>query len=371
MYNRSDSLKESSAGFGGREPSESSLECVAIVWTELQQVMLCALVKQANWSVRLIFVRDGIRVLATTQNLGAQIVRVPNLSYSANDIPRYRDAARRIIDPLLATQQKSYRCLTWTTEHPLSKAIVRQPACGAISFFEDGTGSYVDWGTAGWRHGIKYVVTKAWINLASALEVGARVMHRPKDVEFWSLFPDPAPGKRIPRRALASSSFRLALEETLMSESHPPKLVEGSVVYLPSPYADCNLMNDEEEIAVHADALLRVFREYEKHQPPIFWKSHPRADVDREEARIREVQRRVSRKINVIRSPLNIEQVLIANEEIPLTVISVASSAVYTLAAIKLRNHELICVDSPLLRRHFSQATRLYRFFAKIGVKVL
>lgn len=353
-----------------RKVSKVQLDCVAIVWTELQQVMLTAIVLQEGWQLSIVFVRDGIRLLDVVKKPGTRIVRVPNLSYSVHQIKDYRRVVLGTIRSSLA-EVGEYRFLTWTLESPLAKGIASRPECKSISFFEDGAGSYLYMGRFGWRNGLKYLVTKLLINLA--LWHGRNLISTPaeKSAEFWSLFPNPVSGKAIRRRVLSHESFRSAMLAASLTEHSVHALSKGSVLYLPSPFADCNLMTDAEEIEIHVDALRRFFDYERKPVEALLWKSHPRAIPYREHARIDAIRKQLSVEIEVVPTDLNIEQILLSNQDIELSIVSVFSSAIYTLEALGINRHKVVCIDSRLLRAHRPELKNLYHFFHQIGVQVI
>jgi hypothetical protein len=155
------------------------------------------------------------------------------------------------------------------------------------------------------------------------------------------------------------------------SDRKMPKLPQGAILYLPSPFADDDLLTDAEEVEVNADALRRFL--YAKRRPDslVLWKPHPRANQELERERIEAVRGQLEAKIQVVPAESIVEQILLANQAVELSVVSPASSSIYTLLALENPHHRLVCVDSPLLRSRVPLMPDLYEFYKRIGIEVI
>jgi hypothetical protein len=348
----------------------SHLACVAIVWTQLQQVVLTAMLRQENWKLDVLFVREGMPLLDPLKQLSAMVVTLPDLSYSARAIGLYKSAGRDVINPSLG-DIGAYRCLTWTLESPLSRFIFTRSACKSIDLFEDGAGSYLNQGRFGWRYGFKYVVTKALINLGLWRIHRLRKTAMEASAVVCSLFPTVLPGSGMRRRPLRRDCYRQALLDANASDREMPKLQQGAILYLPSPFADDDLLTDAEEVEVNADALRRFLHARRRPDGLVLWKPHPRANQELERERIEAVRGQLEATIQVVPAESIVEQILLANQPVELSVVSPASSSIYTLLALGNPRHRLVCVDSPLLRSRVPLMPELYEFYRRIGIEVI
>ncbi|HTA66426.1 MAG TPA: hypothetical protein VK753_13080, partial [Xanthomonadaceae bacterium] len=179
-----------------------------MVWTQLQQVVLAAILSQEAWKLDLIFVREGMPLLVSIAR-SARVVVLPNISYSARAIRQFRRAGSDLILPALEGMT-AYRCLTWTLENPLARFVFARSACKSIVLFEDGTGSYMNRGRFGWRHGLKYVMTKAFIHIGLSRALGLRTTAGERDAEYYCLYPK-AMKSGTNARAVRIDSYREAL----------------------------------------------------------------------------------------------------------------------------------------------------------------
>ena len=358
------------------EPSEgdhtaaAEYGCVAIVWTQLQQIVLTALLRQENWKLDVLFIREGMPLLEPLERLSAAVVMLPDLSYSARAIGRYRSAGRALINPALR-HIGAYRCLTWTLESPLARFIFTRSACKSLDLFEDGAGSYLNQGRFGWRYGFKHVVTKALINLGLWRIHRARITAMEANAVVCSLFPTALPGSGMRRRPLRRDGFRQALLDANASDCTMPTLPQGAILYLPSPFADDDLLTDAEEVEVNVDALRRFLVAEQRSGSLVLWKPHPRAIQELELERIEAVRRQFSINIQVVPAESIVEQILLANQAVELSIVSPASSSIYTLLALENPHHRLVCVDSPLLRSRVPLMPDLYEFYKRIGIEVI
>ncbi len=352
------------------EGAEPRLGCVAIAWTPLQQVVLIAILRQEHWKIDVLFVREGMHVFDSIRQISAKIVTLPEVSYSARAIGLYRRAGRDLIHPALAGIG-AYRCLTWTRENPLARFIFARSACKSIVLFEDGTGTYVDYGRFCWRLGPKYMATKLLINLGLWRIHNLRMSVAEAEAEICVLFPAALPGGTAFPKLVSHDCFRQVLQDVNASDQEICDLPDGAILYLPSPFEDFHLLTEEEEIEVNVEALRRFLDSESRPGRPVLWKSHPHAMQDMERGRMEKVSNRLGIRIRSLPAVVISEQIALANQNLTMSIVSPSSSSIYTLKALGNPRHRLVCVDSPLLRSRVPMISDLYAFYRKIGIEVI
>lgn len=339
---------------------------VAIVWTPLQQVMLTSILREDDRAIDVLFLREGTRLLDHLARRTGKVVVVPDLSYSVRAVPGYRRACNDLLAPALAGLGR-YRCYAWTLENPFARFLFMRPGCESIHLFEDGAGTYADQGRFAWRFGPKHVLAKFLIG------VGLRDTHRlrrtpvERRAEFSLLYPEAFPGEGFRLRAIRRDCYHQTVLETDAGGVEMPKLPDGAILYLTSPFE----LSDRQNEDAHAHALGRALETARGRDRPVFWKPHPRADIDAEMRWMRAVARLLAIDIQPLPGNLISEQVALANGDVGLDIVSAASSSLYTLKALDIDGHRLVCIDSPLLRSNIRLVPRLYAFYRRIGIEVL
>ncbi|HEY2345031.1 MAG TPA: polysialyltransferase family glycosyltransferase [Xanthomonadaceae bacterium] len=350
----------------GQAQGQAGQDGAAIVWTPLQQVMLTSILREQDRTIDVLFLREGTRLLDHLAQRTRKVVVVPDLSYSVRAIARYRRTCNDLLAPELAGLRR-YRCYAWTLENPFARFLFMRPDCAAIHLFEDGVGTYSDPGRFAWRFGPKHVLAKFLIG------VGLRDTHRlrrtpiEKRAEFSLLYPEAFRGKGFRLKAIDRDCYRQTVLETDAAGAAVPGLPEGAILYLSSPIELSDTQNED----AHAHALGRLLETERDRDRPIFWKPHPRANLDSEMRWMRAVAARLKVAIEPLPGGLISEQIALANRDVGISIVSALSSSLYTLKALDIDRHRLVCIDSPLLRSHVHLMRDLYAFYRRIGIEVV
>lgn len=343
-----------------------NVENIAIVWTQLQQILLAAILSDQNRSVNVLFVREGLPILECLSRRSIKILNVPNTPFSIKSISQYRKTLTKIIRPAIANI-KNYRCYTWTCDNPLARSLIYDSRCSAVNFFEDGTGTYNNLGPYSYKLGIKHTLTTLIIracmfNLAIQL-----VSFRRRRSSFYLLYPDAMYKIGAELRQVSQRFYKEAILESMQSTYENCDIPCNSLVYLTSPF----MIKDEVARAIHLRALLKLEKTRSDKYEQVFWKPHPRADLQREVALAESISKEMGLNIKLLPSGISSEQLALHNSEKKIIFASVASSSIYTLQALDIKNHELICIDSLALRKCFGYLDALYEFYRNIGIKLL
>ena len=352
--------------------SSSNMQNVAFVWTEFQQNILNAILLQDQRQIDVLFIRKGIGEFSNLVNSSKRVVNLHDTACSYRNSRVLRREIQTNVKPYLSKEQ-SVRVYSWTVDHPYVRSVIFDASCEELHLFEDGTGSYVDFGWFNHKLGVKALLSKLALH-ASLHEHGAFSRY-PTDLPIygWSLFPGAYP--RIPtiRKELFHQEYRNSI--SLMdgeSDSAAPQIPDGSIFYIPSPYADCNLVSDEEEVEMHSQALSLLVEDGDiAYGATIYWKPHPRANPERERERIKCIEGRSGLCVKVVEGNVGMESIALKNKNIELSFFSLASSALYGISALGIDNHRVCAVRLKELTNRFPHIVSLYDFFDKAKIRII
>lgn len=350
----------------------SSNKSVAFVWTEFQQKILSAILLQEQQQIDVLFIRKGIGELSNLSDSCERVVYLPNIHCSYRNSRLLRQVIEAQVRPVLKGM-KSLKVYSWTVEHPYVRSAIFSGRCDELHLFEDGTGSYIDLGWFNQKLGLKEFLSKLALH-ASLFELGGfRVC--PKDIPIygWSLFPGAYPGLPARRKALFHHSYRSSISSVndnfLVSALDIP---EGSIIYIPSPYADCNLVSNDEEVEMHSQALKKLTsNNYISVGGTVYWKPHPRANPIKERDRIRRIEEKSGLFLRVVEVSVGMESFALENEKVALSFFSLASTSLYGISALGIDNHKVFAIKLKVFTDKFPHVSSLYEFFDKSNVIVI
>lgn len=348
-----------------------NMKNIAFVWTEFQQRILNTILHQDQQQIDVLFIRKGIGEFSRLIDSCKRVVYLPDTACSYRNSRVLRGEIEAHVKPCLSEAQ-SVRVYSWTVDHPYVRSVIFGGSCEELHLFEDGTGSYVDFGWFNHKLGVKAFLSKLALH-ASLPEYGAFSLY-PSDLPIygWSLFSGAYP--RIPtiRKKLCHEEYRSSLsssgDDTGVVSINIP---DCSIVYIPSPYADCNLMSDDEEIELHSEAIkLLSSNNYISYGDVIYWKSHPRANLIKERKRIKCIEDNTGVFIKIL-GGAGMESVALDNKSVELRFFSIASSALYGISALGVEAHKVYAIKLDGLTNRFPHISSLYCFFDKAGIEVI
>ena len=349
-----------------------NIKNIAFVWTEFQQKILNTILHQDQQQIDVLFIRKGVGEFSRLIDSCKRVVYLPDTACSYRNSRVLRGEIEANVKPCLAEAQ-SVRVYSWTVDHPYVRSVIFGGSCEELHLFEDGTGSYVDFGWFNHKLGVKAFLSKLALH-ASLPEYGAFTRY-PTDVPIygWSLFPGAYP--RIPtmRKELCHNEYRKSVSFIDgESDAAAPHIPDGSIIYIPSPYADCNLVSDDEEIEMHSQALaLLVSNSDIACGATIYWKPHPRANLERERERIKRVEERSGLFVKVVEESVGMESLALNNKNAELSFFSLASSALYGISALGIDGRKVCAIRLKALTDRFPHIVSLYEFFHKAKIRVI
>lgn len=340
---------------------------IAFVYTEYQQNILFAICLQENIQLDVIFVRNNISMHHDIGNFVKKVILIEDIPFSWRSIRRYYREYKNIIFPEI-NPKESYLIFSWSIENPLVRLVLNRLKKKKIYLFEDGAGSYVQRGY--FNLAIKDFIVTAFIDLIIDLISFKIKPYNRKHFTGWSLYANCFPDFNIEKKIIGHQYF----QEVMLGSIHDNEIIalqKGSVVFIQQPYVEMTILNEEEYIQVHIDAVMKMKKYILDNNFKIIWKLHPRTNLDDEHRRMKIVSKHTGVQFEIIKERWNMEHIAYINREVKIQYFSLGSSSLYVILSLIPKSTSIFLIENEILIQKLSKQDQVNKLYNIIGIKLI
>ena len=338
---------------------------VAFVYTEYQQNILFAICLQEKIQLDVIFVRNNISMHHDIHNFAKKVILIEDIPFSWRSMRGYYREYKNIILPEI-NPEESYLVFSWSIENPLVRLALNELKKKKIYLLEDGAGSYVKRGL--FQLGIKHFLATVLIDsLVDVISFKVKPYSR-KSFVGWSLYDNCFPDFKIEKKIIKHKYFQKSMMG-LIENNEMINLEKASIVFIQQPYVEMTILNEEEYIKIHTDAVMKMTKYMSDDCMKIIWKLHPRTNIEDEYRRIEKIEIQTCVKLEIMKERCNMEHVAYVNKENAIRYFSLGSSSLYVILALVSKSTSVSLIENETLKQELSTQEQVNTFYNSIGIK--
>ncbi len=337
---------------------------IAFVYTEYQQNILFAICLQEKIQLDVIFVRNNITMHHDIHNFAKKIIIIEDIPFSWRLTGRYYREYKETILPEI-NPEESYLIFSWSIENPLVRLALNGLKKKNIYLLEDGAGSYVKRGL--FQLGIKHFLVTAFIDfLIDIISFKVKSYSR-KSFVGWSLYANCFPDFKIEKKIIEHKYFQQAMMG-LIENNEMIDLKKDSMVFIQQPYVEMTILNEEEYIKIHTEAVMKIKKYMPDDSMKIIWKLHPRTNIEDENRRGEKIEIHTGIKLEIMKERCNMEHVAYVNRENAIRYFSLGSSSLYVILALIPKTASIFLIENETLKQKLSTQEQVNEFYRSIGI---
>jgi len=342
---------------------------IAFVFTEYQQNILFAICLQKNTHIDILFIRKNIALHHNVNKFTGKIIYFKDTPFSWRSVWKYYRVYRETIHPVLDNKE-DYLVFTWSLDNPIVKHTINSFKTTTIHLFEDGSGSYVRWGFYNYNLGFKTFIVSSFIFLSTnLLSFRFRPLNR-SSIKGYSLFDNSFPDLNIEKELITHQNFQKIIENSVAKCGDIFEFNNESIVFITSPYVEFGILNENEYIEVIIKSIEKIYQK-NKVVKKVYWKVHPRTNVENEKSRLRSVEETTNIDFEIVYADFNIELIAFANRQNKIQYYSLGSTSLYVIKALVSDDSEVYLLESELLKGKLTTQFQLSQLYKSIGVKII
>lgn len=340
---------------------------IAFVYTEYQQNILFAICLQEKIQLDVVFVRKNISMHHDIYNFSKKVILIEDIPFSWRLIGKYYKEYKNIILPEI-NPNESHLIISWSIENPLVRLVLNALKKKKIYLLEDGAGSYVKRGF--FQLGIKHSLVTIFIDsLIDIMSFKVKPYNR-KSFVGWSLYGNCFPDFNIEKNIIDHKYFQQAIIGSI-ENNEIIDLEKGSIVFIQQPYVEMAILNEEEYIKIHTEAVMQMKKYVLDNSMKIIWKLHPRTIIDDENRRIEEIEIQTGVKLEIMKERCNMEHVAYVNKENRLRYFSLGSSSLYVILALLPESTFVFLIENQTLKQKLSTQEQVNTIYKSIGIELI
>ncbi len=342
---------------------------IAFVYTEYQQNILFAVCEQENIEIDILFVRKDIPLHKNADRYMHKVIYYEDNSFSWRSIGKYYQEYMKTMAPHIDNSSE-YRIFTWSMVNPMSRYAINLTQCKNIDFIEDGSGSYAKWGFNNYNSGFKTFAVSSFIFLFTNIFSKSMMPLNHSYVSGWSLFDGCYPDFNINKNLIEHHYFQKAMMGS-MQEKDDVSLEKGSMVFIQQPYVEMTILNEDEYIRIHTEAVVKMKKHSLNNRLTIIWKLHPRTDIDDEVRRVKKIKAQTDVEFEIIKEKWNMEYLAYINRENKIQYFSLGSSSLYVISALVSESTSVFLIENEALKQKLPAQVQINEFYKSIGIGLI
>ena len=340
---------------------------IAFVYTEYQQNILFAICSQEKIQLDVIFVRNNIAMHHDIHNFAKKVILFEDIPYSWRSIKKYYQEYTLKILPEIDLNEH-FVVFSWSIEHPSVRLLLNKLSQKKIYMLEDGTGSYLKRGM--FQLGMKHFLATAFISfLVDIISVKIKPYSK-KNFIGWSLYDNCFPDFNIKKSLIEHQYFQKSMMG-LIENNEIIDLEKGSIVFIQQPYVEMTILNEEEYIKIHTEAVMKMKKYMPDNSMKIMWKLHPRTNIEDENKRVEKIEMYTDIKLKVMKERQNMEHVAYVNRENEIQYFSLGSSSLYVILALVPESTSVSLIENETLKQKLPIQRQVNTFYKSIGIKLI
>ncbi|MGB9735987.1 MAG: polysialyltransferase family glycosyltransferase [bacterium] len=346
------------------------MKTIAFVNSEYQQNILFAICLQEGIKCDIVFIRKNIVVHKAIQEFARDVVLFDLIPFSWRSITRYYNAYKDIILPHINLRDK-YRVFTWTlTDYPVIRLLLNNLKDKEICLFEDGAGSYHKRGFLNINLGTKdFLVTAVILIALRGLSRKIKVRN-PKQMTGFSLYPNCFPDYKIINKNIDHKYFQKVVMN-YMGADKAVNIKKGSKIFIQQAYIEQNILNEEEYIKIHAEALTKIKKLFLNDHEEVIWKLHPWTSIEDESRRVEKISTLTGVDIQVFKERINVEYLACFNRGNNIKYFSLGSASLYVIHALLNDYASVFFIENKTLEKRVPLLKKIKNHFNSIGIKIV
>lgn len=349
---------------------ESAMKNIAFVYTEYQQNILFAICLQTGVKIDTLFIRNNIAIHSNATMYVDAIVRFEDIPFSWRQVGKYYQEYKKTVSPYIHTGE-AYRIFTWSLTNPVVRYAINFSRCKQIALFEDGSGSYVKWGSFNRNYGHKtFLVSLFVFSFTNVLSMSLLPLKK-SNMVGWSLFENCYPDLNIQNNLISHSYFQKIIWDALNKENTHCEIENNAIVFINSPYVEFSILSEKEYESALIDTVEKIISHTSSRSDTIYWKLHPRTNREKEKSRLENIARITGVTCQIIEANESMESFALKNQDKQTEYYSLGSSALYVIKALVNENTSVYLIENDTLKSKLGLQEALIGVYKTIGIGVL
>lgn len=343
---------------------------IAFIGTEYQQNILFSICLQKSIEIEILFLREGIPLHKNAGIYVQKVVYFENIPFSWRSIKRYYQAYQKIIAPELS-EKENYRVFIWSLHNPLSRYTINFYNIASIYWIDEGSASYASVWPYNYKSGLKSFLASACVYIGTSIFSFSLKPLSNSLIESWTLFSNAYPDYDFQKNIIDHHCYQQITRDSLESKIEKLDIDSREVVFITSAYVEYGILSEDEFVQIMIDALgkLKEFKNVDLNH--IYWKLHPRTNIESEEIRLGKISEATKAYFEILPYDSTIEAIVFANQEKNLQYYSLGSSSLYVIKALAHNETTVCLIENEVLKKKVATQSQLNIFYRTIGIETV